>query len=82
LYKNKVDLIDFSDEYDSIISDLLIEIYGEEGYNLFSWFCYELKFGKEVSIKNPRAWDKKGNPICYNLHTLWDYLESNHKNFS
>jgi hypothetical protein len=79
LYKNKVNLIDFSDQYDSIISDLLIEIYGEEGYNWFSWFCYELEFGKKVSIENPRAWDKEGIPICYDLYTLWEYLESNRK---
>ena len=39
LYKQKVDLLDFVDPYHVIILELIQEIYGEEGYDWFSWFC-------------------------------------------
>ena len=71
LYKMKVDLIDFVDPYHSVITSLIKEIYGEEGYDWFSWFCYERDFGtKEVG-----AWDENKNPICYDVESLWNYLE-------
>ena len=71
LYKMKVDLIDFVDPYHSIITSLIKEIYGEEGCDWFSWFCYERDFGaKEVG-----AWDENKNPICYDVESLWNYLE-------
>ena len=47
LYDLKVDLIDWTDPYSSIIGELIKEIYGEEGYDWFSWFCYERDFGNE-----------------------------------
>jgi len=75
LYDLKVDLIDWTDPYSSIIGELIKEIYGEEGYDWFSWFCYERNFGsKEIG-----AWDENGNPICYDVKSLWKYLEKNHK---
>ena len=75
LYDLKVDLIDWTDPYSSIIGELIKEIYGEEGYDWFGWFCYETDFGsKEVG-----AWDENKNPICYDVKSLWEYLEKNHK---
>jgi hypothetical protein len=71
LYDLKVDLIDWTDPYSSIIGELLKEIYGEEGYDWFSWYCYERDFGK----KQVGAWDKNSNPICYDTKSLWEYLE-------
>ena len=47
LYKNKVDLIDFVDPYHAIIHKLMVEAYGEEGADWFSWFCYESDFGQK-----------------------------------
>ena len=71
LYDLKVDLIDWTDPYSSIIGELIKEIYGEEGYDWFSWFCYERDFGsKEIG-----AWDKNGEPICYDVKSLWEYME-------
>ena len=71
LYKNKVDLIEFVDPYHSIITLLITEIYGEEGIDWFSWFCYENDFGK----KKMEAWDENENPICYDVESLWRFLE-------
>jgi hypothetical protein len=79
LYKLNVDLVDFADPYETVITILIKEIYGEEGYDWFSWFCYENDFGNKVSKKNPKAWDKDEKPICYDVKSLWNYLETEYK---
>jgi hypothetical protein len=40
LYKNGLDLINFVDPYHQIITELIKEVYGDEGYEWWSWFCY------------------------------------------
>ena len=72
LYKQKVDLIDFVDPYHVIILELIQEIYGEEGYDWWSWFCYENDFGQ----KGLEAFDENENPICYSFESLWEFLEN------
>jgi hypothetical protein len=47
------------------------EIYGEEGVDWFSWFCYENDYGQG----GLEAWDENKNPICYSFESLWEYLE-------
>jgi hypothetical protein len=74
LYKMNVDLINFVDPYENVIADLIKEIYGEEGYDWFSWFVNEIDETK-TNKENPRAWDKEDNPICYDRKSLWQYLE-------
>jgi hypothetical protein len=71
LYKQKVDLIDFVDPYHVIILELIQEIYGEEGYDWWSWFCYENDFGQ----KGLEAFDENEKPICYSFESLWEFLE-------
>lgn len=75
LYKYKIDVIDFVDPYHGFITILLKEIYGEEGYDWFSWFCYDNEFGQ----KGLEAFDENEKRICYSHETLWEYLEQNHK---
>lgn len=75
LYKLKVDLIEFAEPYQKVITNLLKEIYGEEGYDWISWFCYDCDFGE----KQLGAWDENKNPICYDIKSLWEYIEKNHK---
>jgi len=74
LYSKKVDLIDFTDPYDGIIRILLTEVYTAEGYDWFSWFCYENDFGTGKLDAN----DENGNPICYDVKSLWEFLETNY----
>lgn len=71
LYDNKIDLVEFTDLYESIISELIIEIYGEVGYDWFCWFCYENDFGQGTL----QAWDENEDLICYSHESLWKYLE-------
>ena len=46
-YKLKIDLMDFVDEYNAITKILLTEIYGEQGYDWYSWFCWENDYGEK-----------------------------------
>jgi hypothetical protein len=73
LYTMKVDLLEFTDPYDSVISILMKEIYTVEGYDWFSWFCYENDFGTGTLDAN----DENG-PICYDIKSLWEFLETNY----
>jgi hypothetical protein len=79
LYRLNVDLVEFADPYESVITILIKEIYGQEGYDWFSWFCYDCDFGSKYSKKNPGAWDKDNNPICYDIESLWNCLETEYK---
>lgn len=72
LYDSKVDLLEFVDPYHSVVAELIEEVYGKEGYDWWSWFCYESDYG----TKGIGAWDEKGNPICYSFESTWEYLES------
>jgi len=79
LYKLNIDLVEFADPYESVITILIKEIYGAEGYDWFSWFCYDCDFGSKYSKDDPGAWDKDESPICYDLESLWNHLESEYK---
>lgn len=63
-YALKIDIIDFDDDINRVIDDLIREIYGETGYDWFSWFCYENDYGNKdwkslPLIGNPRNIDGK-----------------------
>ena len=76
LYDNGVDLINFVDPYHTIINELIKEVYDEDGYEWFSWYCWENDFGQ----RGLEAFDENKNPICYSHESLWEYLEKNYKN--
>lgn len=77
LYKVGIDLINFTDPFDKVISILIEEIYGKQGADWFFWFCYENEFGKKGK---PAAWDENNNPICRTPKELWKFLEKSYKN--
>ena len=74
-YDLKVDLLDFVDPYHHVIAELLKEVYGEEGMDWWSWFCYENNYGNG----SLEAFDENKNRICYSHESLWEYLEKNCK---
>lgn len=74
-YKLGIDLIEFVEIYESISSILIKEIYGEEGADWYSWFCYENEYGE----KGVQAWDENEQPIFYSIESAWEYLEANYK---
>lgn len=73
LNNHNIDLVNFIDPYFVIINELIQEIYGDEGYDWFSWFCWENDFGEG----DLDAYDGD-EPICYSVSSLWQYLEENH----
>ena len=75
LHSNNVSLIDFVDPYHHVINELMKEVYGEAGYDWWSWFCYENDYGTKGLTAN----EKDGTPICYSHESLWEYLEKNHR---
>jgi hypothetical protein len=72
IYESGIDLTNFVDPYHTIIIELIKEVYGDEGYDWWSWFCYENDYGQGGLT----AQDEKGEPICYSFESLWNYLES------
>lgn len=74
LYERKVNLIEFVDPYHQVITELIKEVYGDEGYDWWSWFCYESEYG----TKGMQAWDENKNSICYDYKSTWEYLEKHY----
>jgi hypothetical protein len=52
-YKNKVDLMDLVEPYSVVVGELIKEVYGEGGYEWWSWFCYEAEYGQKDFSKYP-----------------------------
>lgn len=77
LYDMGVDITDHTDRFYTIIGELMRAIYGQQGYDTFQWFCYERDYGMGLSKDDPAAWDENGNPICYDIKSLYEHLESN-----
>ena len=47
LYKLGVELYDIADPYHVIINELVKEVQGDEGFDWWSWFCWESDFGQK-----------------------------------
>jgi hypothetical protein len=71
LYKLDVDLINYSDNYTSVIDILLKVYYGEDGADWIDWYLYE----RDENSARDQARDKDGKPICYDIKSLWEEVE-------
>ena len=71
LYKLDVDLINYSDNYTSVIDILLKVYYGEDGADWIDWYLYE----RDENSARDQATDKDGKPICYDIKSLWEEVE-------
>lgn len=49
--------------------------YNDVGINWIDWFIFESKYGTNNLI----AKDEKGDKICYDIESLYNYIEKNHK---
>jgi hypothetical protein len=73
--------------FDHIVDVALSSNYNEEGVDWVIWFMYESDFGKKDwgklrSLSSDSftgdeygARDKDGNPICYDIKSLWEYIQ-------
>ena len=60
-YELKIDLMDFVEDYHLITKSLLTEIYGEKGYDWYTWFCYENEYGEKDWSKTKRRLNEDGS---------------------
>ena len=49
--------------------------YNEKGADWIDWFIYETDYGK----KDLEGRDENDNPICYDVKSLYEYVEKHHK---
>ena len=72
LYALGVDLLNYDEPNQRAISLLMEELFGKEGMGWIDWFIYErISHSGEVL----GAWDKEGNPICYDIKSLWEEVK-------
>lgn len=68
-----VDLLAHNDDYyRDVVHPLMVEAFGEDKVEMIDWYINKRKeeWGKEA------AKDKDGNPICYDLPSLYKYVEA------
>jgi hypothetical protein len=72
-YRLGIDLINYDVDYTLTIDLLFKAYYGEEGADWISWFLYERD---SLTGGEPNAaWDANGDPICFDVPSLWKYVE-------
>lgn len=72
LYDLGVDLINYDEPNQKVISLLMEELFGKDGMGWIDWFVYErISHSGEIL----KAWDKDGNEICYNIESLWEEVK-------
>jgi hypothetical protein len=72
LYKMGVDTMVYEEGFQDAISLLIKAYYGESGADWIEWYLYERE-GVGGSIND--ATDADGNPICYDIPSLWKCVE-------
>ena len=72
LYKMGVDAMVYEEGFQDTISLLIKAYYGESGADWIEWYLYERE-GVNGSIND--ATDADGKPICYDIPSLWKYVE-------
>jgi len=73
LYKIGIDALNYEEDFQEAISLLLKAYYGEEGADWIDWFLYERE-SLSGDLTNA-ATDADGNPICYDVPSLWKCVE-------
>ena len=71
LYQLDVDVINFSDNYTTVIEILLQVYYGKEGADWISWYMWE----RDPVGTIDQATTNDGKPICYDVKSLWEEVE-------
>lgn len=74
LYRLGVDLMEYTNTYHEIITTLISSVFDKEGKDWIEWYLYE-RIG--FSGKENPATDKDGNPICYDIPSLWAEVKHN-----
>ena len=73
LYKIGIDSLNYEEDFQETISLLLKAYYGQDGADWIDWYVYERE-GLSGNHTNS-ATDADGNPICYDVPSLWKCVE-------
>ena len=57
---------------DGLFTTTIESIYGKEGVEWVDWFIYETNYATDEHLT---AHDADGNRICYDIESLYNYLE-------
>jgi hypothetical protein len=66
-----IDLINYEEGYSEVVSLLFKAYYGETGADWIDWYMYERESFDDLNA----ATDEEGNPICYDIKSLWKHVE-------
>ena len=72
LYNLGVDLLNYDEPNQRIISILMEETFGKNGKDWIDWYLYERTSHSGEILK---AWDKDDNEICYDIKSLWEEVK-------
>ena len=67
-----VDLMDYEEGWLAPISLLINVYYGKIGSDWISWYLYE----RNMDSSKDAATDGTGEPICFDIPSLWKYVEN------
>jgi len=76
LYESGLDIYNFNDNYQFVITHLIGSIYGHSGLETFQWWCYDKNWGarEDITMKS-----QDGAELCRTVEELHEYLEKNKK---
>jgi len=74
LYEGKFKLTIFCE---TIFCTAIDAVYGKDGVEWVDWYIYETNYGTDDQLT---AHDADGNKICYDVESLYNYLEKKYKN--
>jgi hypothetical protein len=66
-----------SEIVEKLLTTSIESIYGKDGMEWVDWFVVETNYGRDENIT---AKDAEGNQICYDIESLYNYLQKNYKN--
>jgi len=70
-YKLGIDLSEFDEPKQEVISILLKHVLNEYQYETLCWWMYEKDFGRREDLQ---MWDKDGNEVCRTVEELHQFL--------
>ena len=72
-YRLGIDLIEFTESAQEVVSTLLKHVFNGDQYETLSWWMYEKDFGRREDLK---MWDKDGKEVCRTVEELYKFLYS------
>ena len=76
LYKLGIDLMDYNELYQRTNDILLKSVFDEDGHGWIEWYLYERPRFRGTPNT---ATNEHGEPICYDIPSLWEVVKEHTK---